>query len=53
MNILRDRIKKYAVLWKITINLKSHAYVFWASSRRHLGLTPESSKSNLVWILHK
>ena len=51
MNILRDRIKKYAVLWKITINLKSHAYVFWASSRRHLGLTPESSRQQLTNLL--
>ena len=51
INILRDRIKKYAVLWKITINLKSHAYVFWASSRRHLGLTPESSRQQLTNLL--
>ena len=48
MNILRDRIKKYAVLWKITIKVRSHAYVFWASSRRHLGLTPESSRQQLT-----
>ena len=53
INILRDRIKKCAVLWKISINLKSHAYVFWASSRRHLGLTPESSRQQLTKIYYQ